>query len=412
MFNGKQNKKKIIAVTASVGFACIIVASIALGYYLNHRPTASHTEPSEQQQEQQATQPVQLYVRESTANWSEQQWLMDVPLESVTKIHFVKQSASDGIFSWNFDGFNCKQLKDGSVYFVVGADRVKITGSMEAGFANMPNLTEIKGTELLDLSEVENISRLFENDTDLVSINMNFSECENIKKADAMFAGCENLTSIDLSQLDLKNVTSLTDMFKNCYKASVVSLPKIGAVKDISGMFQNVGIGADRQTQILGNLNTAACEKMVETFAGSNLYSYHLVENLNTQSLINAERMFFRSNFTEINLSKWQTQNLKNTRKMFAESMELMRCDLSNWSVPELEYCDRMFDLCTSLQNVNLNWTDIKHIKDMSFMFAENLALESIDLTCFDIAEQIDVSFNILAACDESIEKKGQVFAR
>ena len=127
------------------------------------------------------------------------------------------------------------------------------------------NLTEIRGLNLVDTSNV----------TSMVS----------------MFSGCSGLTSIDTSNFDTSNVIYMTDMFRDC--SGLTSL-------NLSGW------------------DTSKVTYMAEMFKDCSGLTSLDVSNFNTSSVTNMDYMFMGcANLTSLNLSGWNFSKVTNVGSMF-----------------------------------------------------------------------------------------------
>ena len=98
-----------------------------------------------------------------------------------------------------------------------------------------------------------------------------------------------------------------------------------------------------------------------------NLTSLDL-SNFNTENVKNMSNMFWGcQNLTSLNLSNFNTENVKNMRDMFWGCQNLTSLNLSNFNTENVKYMSAMFYGCNSLQTIycNKTWT----CSDSWFMF-------------------------------------------
>ena len=114
----------------------------------------------------------------------------------------------------------------------------------------------------------------------------------NITNMSGMFSNCDNLLSLDLSSLDTENVTDMRYMFYICSSLTNITFPdnlNTNTVKDMSGMF----------------------------FWCSSLTKLDL-SNFNTVNVTDMNHMFsFCSSLTNLNLSKFNTDKVTDMSGMF-----------------------------------------------------------------------------------------------
>jgi hypothetical protein len=325
------------------------------------------------------------YTKISTKSWANNAWLRNVKAEEIVKINFISRHADNetATQAWVFDGVGC-YYNDGTVNLIVGQG-LKITGSMNSAFANMKKLTTVSGLDLVDTSEVTDMSNLFNGCENLQDINLNELETDNVILANWMLKDCINLQNIDMSKVNLENAIEMQGLFSGCIRATNISIPKMRDVVSLSYMFENVGRSTPIDDfSICGNLNTQNCTDMSYMFSGSRFNDYSFVQNFNTTNLQNAEGMFFDCAAYDLDLSQWDVSKLKNAKKMFADSTFMRTCNTNNWNVQSLKTCEEMFYNCTSLDEIALNWVNVPNIQDASELFGACYSLQLVDISLFN----------------------------
>ena len=89
-------------------------------------------------------------------------------------------------------------------------------------FCNFSELTEIENINLLDTSQVTNMSSMFSVCRGLTSLDVSKFDTSQVTNMSDMFSSCGGLTSLDLSNFDTSNVTNMRHMFDSC--SSLTSL--------------------------------------------------------------------------------------------------------------------------------------------------------------------------------------------
>ena len=129
-------------------------------------------------------------------------------------------------------------------------------------------------------------------------------------------------------------------------------------------------------------------EVYINGYKTSNVtYSYNLNETDNIIELIwynlinSCDHMFYEcSDITEIDLSNFNTSNVKNMQNMFHECSSLTSLNLSNFDTSKVKDMSRMFQGCSSLTSLNLSNFDTPKIEWMMFMFNYCTNLEYINM--------------------------------
>ena len=230
-------------------------------------------------------------------------------------------------------------------------------------------------TENIELSNVNNLSHMFDGCTNLISIpNINTSETvdmsymlkgcillgslpenlskwktDKVKNISHMFDGCQSLKSLpDLSKWNTKNVHDMNSIFKG--NSLLLSIPflskwKLDNVTDMSHMFEGC----------------------------SSLNPLSDISEWNTKNIIDMNSLFNGcSNLISLpNISKWDTNNVKNIQNIFKNCSSLTSLpDISNWNINNVIDMSHSLEGCSSLNSLPdiSNW-NTNNVNDMSHMF-------------------------------------------
>ena len=93
--------------------------------------------------------------------------------------------------------------------------------------------------------------------------------------------------------------------------------------------------------------------------------------------------MFFRSNFSSVDLSSWNTKNLKYVGHLFSGAIKPKNIDLSSWDVGSLLGADNMFS-SAGTEHINLSGWNSSQLTDTSNMFLDTYALQTLNLDGFN----------------------------
>jgi len=123
------------------------------------------------------------------------------------------------------------------------------------------------------------------------------------------------------------------------------------------------------------------------------------LSNFNTQNVKDMSLMFYEcSSLTNINLSNFNTQNVTNMRSMFSECSSLTNINLSNFNTQNVIDMCWMFSECSSLTNINLSNFNTQKVKDMRNMFSGCSSLTNINLSNFNTQNVTDM-FGMFNRC-------------
>ena len=97
-----------------------------------------------------------------------------------------------------------------------GAGKIKANVKSSSIFSAFSKLTTIKNLELLDTSDVTNMSDMFSSCRGLTSLDVSIFNTAKVTAMRSMFYGCSGLTSLNLSNFNTAKVTNMDGMFKSC----------------------------------------------------------------------------------------------------------------------------------------------------------------------------------------------------
>ena len=210
-------------------------------------------------------------------------------------------------------------------------------------FYDCTGLTEIKGIETWNTSEVTNMSNMFKNCKKLTSLDLSRFDTSKVTNMNDMFNGCSGLTSIDLSGFDTSKVTSMTYMFYAC--KSLTSLD-------------------------LSRFDTSEVTSMAYMFSSCN-------------------------NLTSLDLSGFDTGKVTSMAYMFYACSGLTSLDLSMFDTSEVIYMANMFNGCSKLTSLDLSGFNTSNVTNMSSMFEKCSSLTNLD-SMQNISVSLDLSDTIL----------------
>ncbi len=109
-------------------------------------------------------------------------------------------------------------------------------------FCGLSNLTDIKGIENINTSNVTNMCYMFNYCPKLTAIDLTNFNTENVTDMNMMFSNCSSLTSLDLSSFNTENVTDMGSMFCNCPNLETIYVGDKWSTKSLTNdyyMFSN-----------------------------------------------------------------------------------------------------------------------------------------------------------------------------
>lgn len=174
----------------------------------------------------------------------------------------------------------------------------------------------------VDTKNLTTMKYMFQNCTNLISLDLSGWDVSNVTSMGSVFAGCTNLTSLNLDNFDTSNVTSMGGMFNGCRGLTSLDVSNFDTsnVTDMSSMFSYLTYNTKQDINLdLSNFNT---EKVTTMYAMFN-YCYYI---------------------TKLDLSSFYTPNLTNTGSMFQTCMKLTYLDIRNFTFDKVTSYSGMFN--------------------------------------------------------------------
>jgi surface protein len=243
-------------------------------------------------------------------------------------------------------------------------------------------LSEITATDVPNLSQVTNMSGMFEFCFQLNSpFNINAWNVSNVTNMSRMFKDCQSFNQA-LSLWNTGNVTDMSSMFENCISFNLnIGNWNTGNVTNMARMFRD----AYTFNRNLSNWNTANVTDMSEMFGAFSAFSLSMafnqnIGNWNTSSVVNMSGMFrANSNFNQ-NIGNWNTSNVTNMSEMFQQAKSFNQ-NIGNWNVSNVTNMSRMFAFEETFQGLDesyafnnggspsINNWNVSNVTNMSAMF-------------------------------------------
>ena len=151
----------------------------------------------------------------------------------------------------------------------------------------------------------------------------------------------------------------------------------------------------------LSNFNTMDVKNMKGMFENcSSLVSLDL-SNFNTSKVTNMGGMFGDcSSLTSLDLKSFDTSNVTNMGSMFSWCWQLTSIDLSFLNTSNVTNMVAMFAECSSLTNLDLSSFNTSNVTDMGVMFLDCRSLTNLDLKSFDTSNVTDMSY-MFESCEK-----------
>lgn len=182
--------------------------------------------------------------------------------------------------------------------------------SMAHAFANNEILESFSATDTPDLSQVTDMSSMFENTT---------------------------LFSQDLESWDVSKVTNMSKMFKNSKFNSRIDAWDVSSVNDMSSMFE-----------------------------GNTIFD-RAISRWDVDNVVNMEAMFKGATEFDRNIGSWNVSKVTNMAHMFEDATSF-NSKIENWNVGKVEYMQYMFHNAESFNGLIKLWRT-HSLTNMAYMF-------------------------------------------
>lgn len=340
---------------------------------------------------------------------------------------------------YNNVGEICKALGNVTIKNIVFEESFKTYAptSLKEFFYNCISLETISGLEYLNTANITDMSSMFQECSNLKSLDFTNFDTKNVSNMYFMFNGCSTLTSLDLTNFNTAEVrdmnrmfymldessTALTtiyvsdnfvttnvqngeNMFKNCTKLKgfkkyfllntdhQYANYKTGYFTSGCGYaefdnatgtltFSNKGVKPEGAY----DLNAEAFRpqwKNIETTVKKVVFNASFA---NAKPTICYAWFYNNSNLTTIEgLEYLNTEDVTNMGFMFDGCSALKSLNLSKFNTAKVTSMKNMFNNCSALKSLNLSGFNTAKVTDMNSMFRSCSALESLDLSMFNTA--------------------------
>ena len=323
----------------------------------------------------------------------------------------------------NNTSINATAINDASlVTKIVFLDDIRPKGG-GIHFNNCTSVTEIEGMkEHFDTSEMTWIGSMFDDCSNLTSLDVSGFDTSNatgmsymflgcssltsitglsgfntskVKSMDGMFNGCSSLTSIDVSSFDTSNVTDMTRMFRDCASLQSLNLSNFDTKNvtnmgdsEYGGMF--FGCSKLKELTLSDKFNTEQVTNMSKMFSDCSSLTSLDVSGFNTSNVADMRYMFKNcSGLTSLDgISNWDTSKVTNMGSMFRNCSKLTSLDgISNWNTSNVTNMNSMFESCSGLTSLDVSNFDTSNVTGMGFMFNGCSKLISLDVSGFNTSK-------------------------
>jgi len=293
------------------------------------------------------------------------------------------------------------------IYFLDNTDYIDKETKIKIFHNNLKELNE-KNTQLYINNDFHKFKKYFRPKTEgtykikiiffnpIKDCSFMFTNCKNITKIDfssfntnqtinmeCMFSGCSNIKILNLSNFNTENVINMRGMFGECSKVLNFDYYTADFFGSDGGEDAIYYEGCPNLMDLnLSSFNTKNVKDMSYMFCGcKKLNNLKISSAFNTKKVINFYAMFGEcENLEYLDLSFFETKNAKIMTAMFSRCYNLRQIVFSSFfNTKNVTNMSGMFSQCESIETLNLSSFDTKNVVTMSGMFLECYKLKDLD---------------------------------
>ncbi len=332
-------------------------------------------------------------------NYNDKLWQYKGDITKIIIQDRIQKPEADNIESWDISEAQDETImayydKENTTIYIQANGKIAANPDSSYLFYGFSKLAEIEGLELLDTSQVINMSYMFYNCSQLTSIDLSGWNTSKVTDMSRMFYECKQLTTLDLSKWDTSQVTNMKYMFSGCSQLTSIDLSgwNPSKVTDMSSMFDD----CKQLTSLdLSGWNTSSVTDMNYMFYSCSKLTTLDLSKWDTSQVTNMKYMFNScSQLTSLDLSSWDTSKVTNMSYMFKDCSQLTNLDsIKDWNTSSVTDMSRMFNGCSQLTSIDLSGWDTSSVKIMSYMFERCSQLTSLDLSDWDTSKVTYMSY-------------------
>ena len=264
-------------------------------------------------------------------------------------------------------------------------------------FNGCKNLKKIKGIDKFNIKQVRNMTAIFKDCNELLELDLSNFDTSNAIEMESMFAECNKLKDIKgINKFNTSQVINMRAMFQNCNELILLNLSSFNTSKviDMEYMFN----GCYKLQEIIGvnRFNTSQVTNMRTMFQNCNELKQLDLSNFDTSQVTTMEGIFNGCNkLKEIKgINKFNTSQVTNMGAMFQNCNELRELDLSNFNTSKVNNMGWMFCECNKLKEIKgINKFNTSQVINMRTMFQNCKELKELDLSHFNTSKVEDMGW-------------------
>ena len=138
-------------------------------------------------------------------------------------------------------------------------------------------------------------------------------------------------------------------------------------------------------------IDTSSLSDLSQMFLNRPISQISFTSQFNTEDITSFLTMFSGTQLIHINISTFDTYNVKGMQNMFSDCKNLKSIILSNFNNNKLQNLVGMFSGCSSLENITFINFNTEHVEQAYSMFNSCNKLTYIDISSFKFSSTCDL---------------------
>ena len=263
--------------------------------------------------------------------------------------------------------------------------------SCAAWFKYMNNISEIKGMEYLNTSNVTNMSEMFFYCSHLKTVDVSNWDLSNVIDMSDTFSHCDSLKSLDVSNWDVSNVRYLWYTFSHCLSLKALDVSKWNPRASVmESLFRNC---SSLTTLDVSNWNLKGTKSISNMFNGCKKLTALDVSNWDVSDVYDMPFLFKGcESIPTLDVSNWDVSKVKYMSGVFRGCKGLTTLDVSKWNTSSVLDMDSLFYGCNSITTLDVSGFNTSNVRNMSGMFGGCFRVTTLDLSNFNTSNVTNMS--------------------
>lgn len=294
---------------------------------------------------------VSMAKNSSYAFWADayRQKITSVTVLDTIPQEAVSQAAASWDISQNSDNSVIAYVEAGAggnySLYIAGEGGVYGPANMNAYFFDFP-LLQSADVKHFHTDNVNNMSSVFRSNPKLISLDLGSWDVSKVSTLWKAFSGCSSLENLNLSNW---NTVSLTNM---------------------DYTFESVATTGKMQCLDVSSFDTSNVTGMTLAFGWGRIKNILFGENFKTAKVKDMTAMFARYQGTSLDLSSFDTSNVRNMYQMFFGCDKLQTLDLTMFDTSSVTNMYQMFNWTSCLYQLDLSSFDVTKTAPSDGMFS------------------------------------------